>query len=62
MSRISSTYIIVRVDVEHDDKIQGEELDEMLGMVEAEMDYDFTFKEGNIEIVDTEICGRSEEF
>ena len=59
--RVSSTYLIVRVDFEHDSSVKGEDLDELRGTIEAELDYEFSFKDEYAEIVETEICGRSQE-
>ena len=59
--KISSTYLIVRVDFEHEDDIKGEDLDDLKFTIEAELDYEFSFKDEYAEIVETEICGRSQE-
>ena len=53
--------MIVRVDFEHDSSVKGEDLDELRGTIEAELDYEFSFKDEYAEIVETEICGRSQE-
>ena len=56
----TAIYLTVRVDIEHDENLTGEELEEVLNDVTSVCDYNFTHKDDQTEIVGTEICGTND--
>jgi hypothetical protein len=58
MKKSTAVYIVVRVDIEHDENLSLEEVEDVI----AEADYNFTHKSEEAEIIDTEICGTTESY